>query len=419
MKKYCDKGKYAAPRWLVYPELSAWTIGWRMGYGENYALNEPWYGDEYDELFPEPQNWLFDPRKYDIPLPRLGYLWEDKFEPKYSEIGDDKAIVNDFIELADEKEFRHNTFRLKSIEHAILMCEYGYYYQDTNSDITYEELKEGFEKPEFKGKLWEKFKYTVCLNASYYLFMQDEDLKKKLLETANKSLVYMSDNEWGGKTNLFGFALMELRDEIRRLFKNEDLIDWEYTEYLKNKNPYEDDEPPQRNSEDPQSPEYKVIESVLFDSQKYVRDVNLDEKLAEKYEIGQIITERAFVDASPKIGGMMTTHRYLIISQWMMDLSRFEEGTSWGLHTVKLNSKFKVIDIYEIDGKTQIVLVHLPDGFEYLFENTISLEKKFVKKLRSEFAKTVKMDVIDDLADDEWLKRCKFPIGMDDDGNFF
>ena len=123
LKKYCDKGKYAAPRWLVYPELSAWTIGWRMGYGENYALNEPWYGDEYDELFPEPQNWLFDPRKYDIPLPRLGYLWEDEFEPKYSEIGDDKAIVNDFIELADEKEFRHNTFRLKSIEHAILMCE--------------------------------------------------------------------------------------------------------------------------------------------------------------------------------------------------------------------------------------------------------------------------------------------------------
>ena len=23
---------------------------------------------KYDELFPEPQNWLFDPRKYDIPL---------------------------------------------------------------------------------------------------------------------------------------------------------------------------------------------------------------------------------------------------------------------------------------------------------------------------------------------------------------
>jgi hypothetical protein len=36
LKKYADEGKYAAPRWLVYPELSAWTIGWRMGYGEEY-----------------------------------------------------------------------------------------------------------------------------------------------------------------------------------------------------------------------------------------------------------------------------------------------------------------------------------------------------------------------------------------------
>ncbi len=32
---------------------------------------------------------------------------------------------------------------------------------------------------------------------------------------------------------------MELRDEIRKLYENEDLIDWEYTEYLKEKDCYE------------------------------------------------------------------------------------------------------------------------------------------------------------------------------------
>ena len=32
--------------------------------------------------------------------------------------------------------------------------------------------------------------------------------------------------------DLFGFALMELRDEIRRLYKNNDKIDWEYSKYL-------------------------------------------------------------------------------------------------------------------------------------------------------------------------------------------
>lgn len=30
-----------------------------------------------------------------------------------------------------------------------------------------------------------------------------------------------------------GFALMEVRDELRRLYKNSDSIDWFLTEYLK------------------------------------------------------------------------------------------------------------------------------------------------------------------------------------------
>ena len=63
MKDFVDEGKFAAPRWLVYPELSAITIGWRMGYGEDYCLNEPYRSDEFYELFPEPQNWLFDERQ--------------------------------------------------------------------------------------------------------------------------------------------------------------------------------------------------------------------------------------------------------------------------------------------------------------------------------------------------------------------
>ena len=67
--------------------------------------------------------------------------------------------------------------------------------------------------------------------------MNNDYLKDKLLASGNKCLVYLSDDEWGCKDgkgdNLLGFALMELRDEIRRLYKNEDKIDWEYTEFLK------------------------------------------------------------------------------------------------------------------------------------------------------------------------------------------
>ena len=125
VKKFLDEGKFAAPRWLVYPELSAWTIGWRMGYGETYALNEPYQGSEFMKLFPQPKNWLFNPRKSGLEhIPLLGYLWRDDGKPKYSQITDDAVSVNDFVTLNQENEFRNDTFRFKSIEHAILLSKY-------------------------------------------------------------------------------------------------------------------------------------------------------------------------------------------------------------------------------------------------------------------------------------------------------
>lgn len=416
-KKFLDEGKFAAPRWLVYPELSAWTIGWRMGYGETYALNEPYSTKEFMKLFPQPKNWLFNPKKFGLGhIPLLGYLWSDDGKPKYSQITDDAITVNDFVTLNQENEFRNDTFRFKSIEHAILLSKYMSFGK-CDTDESLDSLMEGFELTENELNEWEFFKYSVALNASYYKFMQDDKLREMLISTGDKCLIYESDDEWGGDENLFGFALMELRDELNRLYENENLIDWEYSEYLKNKNPYEDPKP--RDPEDKQSPEYMVIEDTLCFASKYVRDVNLDEKLAGKYEIGQLILEKGFVDASSRIGGMITTHRYLIVSKYMADLSEFEKDTNWGLHVAKNNSKFKVIDIYEYGCKKQIVLLHLPEGFESVFENTISIEREFVADCRKEFEKTLKLDVIDDLTSDEWLERCSFPLGMSDEGEFF
>ena len=58
-KEYPDENKFAAPKWLAYPNLSPWTIGWRMGGGENYAMNEPAPTEEFKELFPMPKYWQF------------------------------------------------------------------------------------------------------------------------------------------------------------------------------------------------------------------------------------------------------------------------------------------------------------------------------------------------------------------------
>ncbi len=242
-KKYLDEGKFAAPRWLVYPNLARGSMGWRMGYGETYNLNEPWPTEEFEKLFPKPQNWLFNPYDVDFDrFPILGIFWRENGVPKYSELTDDSVEVNDFITIEQiDSEFSYNAMHFKSIEHAILAAKYGLSDKIDYYNTSLNTLKRGFDLTKDEIKYWQNFKYSVCLNAAYYKFMQDEKLKQKLLDTGEKSLVYISDDEWGGYANLFGFALMELRDEIRRLYENEDLIDWEYTEYLKVKNPYETD----------------------------------------------------------------------------------------------------------------------------------------------------------------------------------
>ena len=418
-KDYLDGGKYAAPRWLVYPELDPYTIGWRMGYGEAYAMNEPWPDEEFNRLFPKPKNWLFDPLEHGFKtLIPLGYFWEDDGKPKYSKITDDAMEVNGFITVEqDDGLFQYNANHFSSIEHAVLAAKYATFGKTHIRNTKLYVLKRGFELTRDEIEFWNKMKYSVLLNACYYKIMNNENLKRKLLDTGDATLVYVSDDEWGCEENLFGFALMELRDEIRRLYQNEDLIDWGYTEFLKNCNPYK--EVPERNPEDQQSPEYRIIDQTLHCAKRYVRDVNLDEKLAEKYEIGQIITEKAFVDASSRIGGMMTTHRYTILSGNALDLSEYEGERGWGINVIKNNSRFKVIDIYSHDGKTQIALLQLPDGFEEVFENTISIEREMVEKLRSQFEEDLKRDVIEELAGPEWLSRCEFPIGMNDEGEFF
>ena len=237
-KPYLDEGKYWAPRWLVFPSLSATTIGWRMGYGEAYRMSVPFGDQEFYKLFPEPQNWLCERdetangakklKKYSF----FARFWRKDGIQKYNEITEDYIVVNDFITIDQiDKKFTLNAMTFLSIKNYILVAKYDLFDKREDShDFT--RYNNDFKIGLRGKKLWNHYKYSACLNGAYYKFMQDEHLKQRLLDTGDKSLVYISDDEWGGDENLFGFALMELRDEIRRLYKNEDLIDWEYTEYV-------------------------------------------------------------------------------------------------------------------------------------------------------------------------------------------
>ena len=94
----------------------------------------------------------------------------------------------------------------------------------------------------FDPQVWDKVKYSIVLNGNYYKFTQNKEMMDFLLSTGDKILVEASpmDTIWGigfGKENekaknvamwrgqnLLGFALMEVRDEIRKVYQNVHLL---------------------------------------------------------------------------------------------------------------------------------------------------------------------------------------------------
>lgn len=104
-----------------------------------------------------------------------------------------------------------------------------------------------------------------------------------------------------------------------------------------------------------------ALNDMLPGLTNHVRDVNLDPGVAALYKPGMIIWDKAFIGASKRLGGLATTHRFSIFSNHMVDISEYEQGTNWGLCVADHESHFKVLDVYEYEGKTQITLLHLLD----------------------------------------------------------
>ena len=74
-----------------------------------------------------------------------------------------------------------------------------------------------------------------------------------------------------------------------------------------------------------------------------------------------------------------------------------------------------------INGKTQILLLHLPDDNRWkLFDNVkLNIEDQIVEDSRKRFENKCLQDAVPELCTEEWLDRCAAPLGMDDNGNLF
>ena len=165
----------------------------------------------------------------------------------------------------------------------------------------------------------------------------------------------------------------------------------------------------------------KVADKMYPGMALFARDVNLPETLTRRYTPGLIIREKAFTDASSRFMGMVTTHRYVILSNHMADLSQFEQGTHWGLHVAQKGSHFKVLGQHTHQGKTGIFLLHLPDDENWRLWQTaeFSMDRQLYEMAVQRFTQKCVQPPALELTQTAWLDRCAFPVGMSDDGAFW
>jgi hypothetical protein len=153
----------------------------------------------------------------------------------------------------------------------------------------------------------------------------------------------------------------------------------------------------------------------------FYRDTNLPEALIEKYQAGQILKERAFTDVSYKGGGLTTNLRYLIASAFGKDLSAIDPGAAQRGHIVlTAGALFKVLDVYSIGGKTQVLLLHIPENAVEVFKTTsTNIEQDIVQKARQRFEQLADAPPVEALQTPEWSKRTQLPVGMNEQGAFY
>lgn len=279
--------KIMPPLWLALPEIERYSIGWRMGYGEDYAdrFNEwldtllPEEQMEYRSLFPEPvtwKGWWDDEDRSEI-LEHGNFFveaWQSEGQPKYTR----QWLQREFA-AGRKRElclfWGHQSSKDGSVTKSCLsqwwmedfwsvgntyLCMEQYMMDGKAKLFGDQEIHEqilkcsnpkeiktlGRKVQGFDQKVWDRFKYSIVLNGNWCKFSKNRALREFLLSTGDSVLVEASpyDNVWGIQLsansleaqdpmkwrgqNLLGFALMEVRDELRRVTQNEALCDWDF-----------------------------------------------------------------------------------------------------------------------------------------------------------------------------------------------
>lgn len=274
------------PIWIMYPHISEYSIGWRMGYGEGYKYDlYDWIQSlleedqkKYHFMFPEPTFWrssvLLDDTDQDNEMYErwvgdlLIQFWQENGIMKYSKDNDLKQFnLKPIIQIDDNLDYINIKSCLNKKNNSPFTVDTDDYFcleqyivaqkalMFNNDDIFNQIIEtKNIDKvlvldqsiTNIDRALWSHYYYTICLTGNYYKFSQNIEMRNYLLSTDGQLIIegYSSNilnnedfdlrknlNNYIGE-NIEGFALMEVRDELMRLYKYFDLIDWrKFKEY--------------------------------------------------------------------------------------------------------------------------------------------------------------------------------------------
>ena len=163
-----------------------------------------------------------------------------------------------------------------------------------------------------------------------------------------------------------------------------------------------------------------AIQQTCSNLTQYCRDANLPYEITHKYQRGMIIRERGFVDATALSGGIITNHRYVILSNHMAPMPQFEGDKKWALCVANKDSRFLVLGKAEGNGKRVTVLLHLNNETWKLFKSIdMNIFQNLLHNCYNSFKECIGKKPIASVATEEWFARCQFPVGMSDNGDFF
>ena len=152
----------------------------------------------------------------------------------------------------------------------------------------------------------------------------------------------------------------------------------------------------------------------------FVRDTTLPPVFLEKYQIGLLLRDPTFCDASYKIGGFVAPDRFLIFSSNARTLDQ-DALQPWGLCIWPTGRCFRIIDKIIQQYKFQITLLEIPEELLHLFEqrHLRKLEQHFVKQAHKIFEENVNAVPVPELNTEDWRQKLVAPIGINDQGDYF